>query len=444
MDAGQHAGPVELLQVAADRGRADAEVTGAGRSTDDDPAGTQVAQDVDLPPVPHSAKIAVIPTHFHASTRRYAHFCALLCCQGGRRAGTMAASPAPSRGVPPVPAIARVPVRPAGRPTGAGRPGVRRLPVRAPSSSTSSSPGWTSCRRTAPRSGPTGWAPAPGASPTWRSPASRLGLRTSLAAAFGDDVYGDFCWRTAGRAGARRPAALPPVRAAGTRRSPSRWRSTEDRTHGHPRPRAAGAGDRAARRPPRSRAVFVDLDLADRSAAATGSTWADRPAPRAPWSSPTSAGTPPAPGPAEVLDQLSALPRVHAQRGRGDGLHPHRHPARRPLRPRRPGPARRRHRRRAGALAIDGDHRRGGRRAGPAGRRRSTRPAPATCSGPAWSSARCPAGRWPTGSRSPTLCAALSVQQFGGSLAAPGWGDDRRLVAHGARQPASAARTTPR
>ena len=26
--------------------------------------------------------------------------------------------------------------------------------------------------------------------------ASRLGLRTSLAAAFGDDVYGDFCWRT--------------------------------------------------------------------------------------------------------------------------------------------------------------------------------------------------------------------------------------------------------
>jgi hypothetical protein len=25
---------------------------------------------------------------------------------------------------------------------------------------------------------------------------SRLGLRTSLAAAFGDDDYGDFCWRT--------------------------------------------------------------------------------------------------------------------------------------------------------------------------------------------------------------------------------------------------------
>ena len=26
--------------------------------------------------------------------------------------------------------------------------------------------------------------------------ASRLGVRTSLAAAFGDDVYGDFCWST--------------------------------------------------------------------------------------------------------------------------------------------------------------------------------------------------------------------------------------------------------
>lgn len=26
--------------------------------------------------------------------------------------------------------------------------------------------------------------------------ASRLGVHTSLAAAFGDDVYGDFCWST--------------------------------------------------------------------------------------------------------------------------------------------------------------------------------------------------------------------------------------------------------
>ena len=26
--------------------------------------------------------------------------------------------------------------------------------------------------------------------------ASRLGVRTSLSAAFGDDVYGDFCWST--------------------------------------------------------------------------------------------------------------------------------------------------------------------------------------------------------------------------------------------------------
>ncbi len=35
--------------------------------------------------------------------------------------------------------------------------------------------------------------PAPAASPTWRSAASRFGLRTSLATVFGDDSYGAYC-----------------------------------------------------------------------------------------------------------------------------------------------------------------------------------------------------------------------------------------------------------
>jgi sugar/nucleoside kinase (ribokinase family) len=36
--------------------------------------------------------------------------------------------------------------------------------------------------------------------------ASRLGVHTSLAAAFGDDVYGDFCWSTHGGS----PTGTPP------------------------------------------------------------------------------------------------------------------------------------------------------------------------------------------------------------------------------------------
>ena len=47
---------------------------------------------------------------------------------------------------------------------------------------------------------------------------SRLGLRTSLAAAFGDDDYGDFCWRTLAE---QEHVDLQPLAAgssAGTRR----------------------------------------------------------------------------------------------------------------------------------------------------------------------------------------------------------------------------------
>ena len=117
------------------------------------------------------------------------------------------------------------------------------------------------------------------------------------------------------------------------------------------------------------------------------------------------------------------LPRVPAERGRGDGLHPHR----RPRRPRStPSPTGCRSpwspTARDGALAIDsstGEEAPSRRCRSP----RSTRPAPATCSAPR-SSLGTLAG-WPlaTGWRFANLCAALAVQHFGGSLAAPGWGD---------------------
>ncbi len=41
-----------------------------------------------------------------------------------------------------------------------------------------------------------GMGSSPGGVANLATAASRLGLRTSLAAAFGDDVYGEFCWRT--------------------------------------------------------------------------------------------------------------------------------------------------------------------------------------------------------------------------------------------------------
>src|SRR6202044_280594 len=41
-----------------------------------------------------------------------------------------------------------------------------------------------------------GMGPCPGGIANLAIAASRLGVRTSLAAAFGDDVYGDFCWST--------------------------------------------------------------------------------------------------------------------------------------------------------------------------------------------------------------------------------------------------------
>ena len=53
---------------------------------------------------------------------------------------------------------------------------------------------------------------------------------------------------------------------------------------------------------------------------------------------------------------------------------------------------------------------------------------------------------WPLADRLAfaALCSALAVQQFGGSLAAPGWGDIADWWHSGARQRRRAAPTTPR
>ena len=89
---------------------------------------------------------------------------------------------------------------------------------------------------------------------------SRLGLRTSLAAAFGDDDYGDFCWRTLAE---QEHVDLSRSRRFEDWHSPVTVSMAVDRdrsmvTHGHPAPMPASEMIGV---PPRSRAVIVALSL---------------------------------------------------------------------------------------------------------------------------------------------------------------------------------------
>ncbi|SCL34790.1 Sugar or nucleoside kinase, ribokinase family [Micromonospora rhizosphaerae] len=113
----------------------------------------------------------------------------------------------------------------------------------------------------APSAGTEVWASgmgsAPGGIANLAVAAARLGLRTGLAAGFGDDAYGDFCWRTLGQEG---------VDLARSRRF-THWHTPvtvsmavdRDRsmvTHGHDLPIAV---DELISKPPHSRAVVASL-----------------------------------------------------------------------------------------------------------------------------------------------------------------------------------------
>jgi sugar/nucleoside kinase (ribokinase family) len=121
------------------------------------------------------------------------------------------------------------------------------------------------------------WASGMGSSPggvaNLATACSRLGLRTSLAAAFSDDVYGDFCWQT-----------LADQEGIDLSRSHSfeHWHSpvtvsmaiNGDRsmiTHGHQPPLSATA---MIDQPPSSRAVLVDLE--HDWASDDGRSWVER------------------------------------------------------------------------------------------------------------------------------------------------------------------------
>lgn len=111
-----------------------------------------------------------------------------------------------------------------------------------------------------------GMASCPGGIANFAVAASRLGLRPALAAVFGDDHYGEFCWRTL--------AEQESVDLSRSRRCPG-WHTPvtvsmalrDDRamvSHGHPAPVDSTTliGD-----PPPTRAVAVDLEhVVDRSA----------------------------------------------------------------------------------------------------------------------------------------------------------------------------------
>ncbi|HET7397205.1 MAG TPA: carbohydrate kinase family protein [Intrasporangium sp.] len=118
-----------------------------------------------------------------------------------------------------------------------------------------------------------GMASCPGGIANLAVAAQRLGLRTSLAAAFSDDDYGDFCWRTLEEQegidlsrSQRFPDWHSPVTVS---MSVNRDRSMV--SHGHPAPVDA---TELIGIPPCSRAVLVDLAEAS-THGGSAPTWVD-------------------------------------------------------------------------------------------------------------------------------------------------------------------------
>ena len=104
----------------------------------------------------------------------------------------------------------------------------------------------------------TGMGSSPGGIANLAVAASRLGLRTGLAAAFGDDAYGDFCWSTLAE---QEHVDLSRSRRFGGWHTPVTvsMADTTDRamvTHGHPAPMGP---DEMIGEPPRSAAAIIDI-----------------------------------------------------------------------------------------------------------------------------------------------------------------------------------------
>lgn len=250
---------------------------------------------------------------------------------------------------------------------------------------------------------------------------SRLGLRTSLAAAFGDDDYADFCWRTL--------AEQEHVDLSRSRRFDA-WHSPvtvsmaveHDRsmvTHGHDSPMNATT---MIGRPPPCRAVIVDLNTAEPLGIIGEPTWADLARESGALVFADIGWDPSGLWPAEVLDQLQSchafMPNADEAMAytrtetANDALY-----ALADLVPLAVVTQSA-----DGALAIDNTT--GEEVHVPALRVPALDP---TGAGDVFGAGMVVGtlSRWPLADRLAfaTLCSALAVQQFGGSLAAPGWGD---------------------
>lgn len=263
-----------------------------------------------------------------------------------------------------------------------------------------------------------GMGSCPGGMANLAVAASRLGLRTSLAAAFGDDDYGEFCWRTL--------ADQEQVDLSHSRRYDD-WHSPVtvsiavegDRrmiTHGHPAPEPATT---MIGSPPNARAVFADLAELP---AGESTHWAARARQEGSlvfadvgWDATSQWHT-------SVLDRLSGC----------DAFMPNAVEAMSYTRTTTPSDALYELADRvplavvtcgaAGAMAIDNTT---GEEANvPAPRVSLTDPTGAGDVFGAAVAVGTMAG-WPLEHRLSfaALCSALAVQHFGGSLAAPGWGD---------------------
>lgn len=250
---------------------------------------------------------------------------------------------------------------------------------------------------------------------------SRLGLRTSLAAAFGDDDYADFCWRTLAE---QERVDLGRSRRFDDWHSPVTVSMAVDRdrsmvTHGHDSPMNA---TEMIGRPPRCRAVIVDLNLAEPLGVPDEPTWADLARQDGALIFADLGWDPSGAWPAEVLDQLQCC---HAFMPNADEAMAYTrtetaNEALYALADRVPlavvtNSA-------DGALAIDSST--GEEAHVPALRVPALDP---TGAGDVFGAGMVVGtlSGWPLTDRLAfaTLCSALAVQQFGGSLAAPGWGD---------------------